>query len=111
MQSIVIDNLLMAALIKSIGNILTAAVPSLVTYLIGRKVFKEKKLLKELRLAYSDLQFLLQVEIHHCQEHKVTSEQSLKLKIRNSVKHESDCNWSGKNTLSRLSKKLEQTNV
>ena len=99
----------MGILIKSMGNILTASVPSLVTYLIGRKVFKEKELKKELRRTYSDLQYLLQVEIYHCEEHKLNFDQSFKQKIRDSVKHETDCTWSGRNTLPQLSKKMERT--
>jgi hypothetical protein len=101
MQNIVFDNLLVMAIIKALGNILTAAVPSVVTYIIGKKLVKNRRLQKRLDIALTDLKFLLMVEQFHCREHTITAGKSNKLTIRNCVKQESDCVWSGKNTLSR----------
>ncbi|MEH6454772.1 MAG: hypothetical protein V7749_00490 [Cocleimonas sp.] len=106
MQNIVFDNLLVMAIIKALGNILTAAVPSVVTYIIGKKLVKNRRLQKRLDIALTDLKFLLMVEQFHCREHTITAGKSNKLTIRNCVKQESDCVWSGKNTLSRIERSI-----
>lgn len=108
MTSIVIDNLLLAALVKSIGNIITAAVPSIVTYFISKKVVNELALKKKLSTAYKDIQFLLQVESFHCRANKENTGQSYKVTIRNSVKNETDLEFSGKHTFSSVSRKLSE---
>jgi hypothetical protein len=104
MQNIVIDNLLLVACIKAFGNILTAAVPSIVTYYIGRKVINERKLQRKLDVALSDIAFLLMVESFHCREHLESQGKSNKRNIRDCVKHETSLKWSGRNTLSRIDK-------
>lgn len=106
MQNIVIDNLLVMAIIKTVGNILTAAVPSLAAYIIGKKVVNNNKLQRRLDSALSDIQFLLMVEKLHCREHMITEGKSNKLAIRNCVKHELGFFWSGKNTLSRIDRTI-----
>lgn len=108
MQNIVIDNLLMMELIKALGNILTAAVPSIAAYYIGRKVINERKLQSKLDTALGDIAFLLMVENFHCREHLLTQGKSNKLNIRYCVKQETHLVWSGRNTLSRIEKAVEQ---
>lgn len=104
MQNIVIDNLLMMELIKALGNILTAAVPSIAAYYIGKKVVNEQKLQSKLDVALGDIAFLLAVEDFHCREHLVTQGRSNKRNIRDCVKQETALVWSGRNTLSRIDK-------
>ena len=104
MQNIVIDNLLMMELIKALGNILTASVPSIVAYYIGKKVVNERKLQSKLDVALGDIAFLLTVEDFHCREHLVTQGISNKRNIRDCVKQETTLVWSGRNTMSRIDK-------
>ncbi|MGI2115652.1 hypothetical protein ACRWQL_00540 (plasmid) [Shewanella sp. HL-SH4] len=106
MQNIVIDNLIVVAMIKAIGNILTAAVPSIVTYWLGKKLLRVSKLQKKLNTALKDIQFLLLVEDHHCKEHLVFQKKSKKFTIRNQVKQETNFDWSGKNTLSSIDRAI-----
>jgi hypothetical protein len=106
MDNIIIDNVLIVALITALGIILTAAVPSLVTYLLGRKVFNQRKLQEKLNIALTDLQYMLMVEELHCREHLSDVGQTKRQTIRNCVKNESNLSWSGKFTLSRINKEL-----
>ncbi|WP_282109342.1 hypothetical protein [Shewanella algicola] len=106
MQNIVIDNLLVMAIIKAVGNILTAAVPSTVTYLIGRKLINQRKLQEKLNLALSDIQYLLLLEKLHCREHQIDVGQSKKQLMRDCVKHETNLSLSGRFTFSRINREL-----
>ncbi|QIR16341.1 hypothetical protein [Shewanella aestuarii] len=107
MQSIVIDNLVLVALVKAIGNILTAAVPSITTYIIGKKLIARERLKRKLNVALMDIQYLLMVEALHCREHMEYQGKSNKRTIRNLVNQETKFIWSGKNTLSQIDKAME----
>lgn len=95
-------------LIKAGGNILTALIPSLVSYYLGRKLIKSKQLKQDLKLALNDIKFLLSVEKLHCREHQERGGESKRIRIRNSVKAERALEWSGKFTLSQIIKKLKK---
>lgn len=95
-------------LIKAGGNILTAFIPSLVSYYLGRKLIKSKQLKQDLKLALNDIKFLLSVEQLHCREHQERDGESKRQRIRNSVKAERAQEWSGKFTLSQIIKKLKK---
>lgn len=94
-------------LIKAGGNILTALIPSLVSYYLGRKLIQSKQLKQDLKLALNDIKFLLSVEQLHCREHREREGESKRQMIRNSVKTERGLEWSGKFTLSQIIKKLK----
>ncbi|EPR7484031.1 hypothetical protein ACU8KO_002656 [Vibrio alginolyticus] len=95
-------------LIKAGGNVLTAAIPSVVSFYLGRKLMNSAKLKEDLKVALSDIRFLLAVEELHCREHKELEGQSKHLTMRKSVKAERQLDWSGKFSLSRITKKLEK---
>ncbi|HFI9381184.1 TPA: hypothetical protein ACGSTL_001339 [Vibrio parahaemolyticus] len=103
-----IETQITVELIKAGGSVLTAAIPSVVSFYLGRKLMKSAKLKEDLKVALSDIRFLLAVEELHCREHKELEGQSKHLTMRKSVKAERQLDWSGKFSLSRITKKLEK---
>lgn len=105
-MTVVIDNALAIAVIKSVGNILTASVPSLVSFILARRLIKTKQVQKDLKVALSDIEYLLGVEEHHCREHNENHGESMRNRIRKSVTDEVGLRWSGKFSKSKIAVKL-----
>ncbi len=102
------DPKVLIELIKAGGNILTATIPSVVSFYLGRKLIKSSKLKSDLKVALNDIRFLLAVEDLHCREHSELTNKSKRHTIRSSVRSERLLNWSGKFSLSRAIKYIEK---
>lgn len=103
-----IDQQVYIELIKAGGSVLATTVPSIVSFYLGRKLINKIKLKEDLKLAMSDILFLLAVEELHCRAHKELNGQSKRLIMRKSVKLEKQLEWSGKFSPSLITKKLEK---
>ena len=95
-------------LIKAGGSILTATIPSVVSFYLGRKFINAAKIKEQYKTALNDIVYLLGVEELHCREHKEISDKSMRQTIRTAVKVERQLAWSGKNSLSKIAKHLEK---
>lgn len=95
-------------LIKVVGLIVAAGVPSVAALVINRSRQKKEKLQNELKLALNDIRFLLSVEAEHGRKwQEETGASNLKL-VRKTVHATEHLNWSGKNSLHRVVKKLSE---
>lgn len=104
------DKNVLIELIKALSLVTASAIPSLVSYWLGVRLIQRKKLETNLKIAISDLEFLLAVERLHCREHTENSGKSNRNLIRQAVSIETDLTWSGNFSLSRIKKKLNQLN-
>ena len=92
------DPQIIAAVIQGASGIAAAIIAATAAALIGRKFVKQAKLRESLRMAVSDIAFLLAVEAAHCEIHREQSGSSLKLKIREAVRESEGTDYSGKFT-------------
>lgn len=105
-----IDQAIVIELIKAGGNILTAAIPSIVSFYIGKKVMASTELKAKYATAMQDIMFLLELEKKHCREHKETTGSTKRQSMRDAVKNETDLTWSGKFTGSQIVRRLRKLN-
>lgn len=103
-----IDPKVLVELVKAGGSILTATIPSVVSFYLGRKFINVAQIKERYKTALNDIVYLLSVEDLHCREHKETQDKTLRQTVRTAVKTERQLSWSGKNSLSSISKKLEK---
>ena len=89
-----------AALIATLGSILSTLIGAITAALIGKRIIKQEKLQKDLKAALSDIEFLLMVEREHCDENKRHQRQSNFQTIRNKIRKE--YSWSGRFTPGRV---------
>jgi len=89
-----------AALISTLGSILSTLIGAITAALIGKRIIKQEKLQKDLQIAVSDIEFLLMVEREHCDENKRQLRQSNFQTIRNKIRKE--YSWSGRFTPGRV---------
>lgn len=101
-------NEMVIELINAGGSILTATIPSVVSFYLGRKFLNVAKFKELYKIALKDIQFLLGVEELHCREHKEAIDKSLRTTIRNYAKVERGLEWSGKHTPSQIAKHFDQ---
>lgn len=92
-----IDPSYVPALIAAGSGIVT----SLITGLIGKRFANIKALQEKLKLAQSDISYLLKVEEIHCETLKQATGESNKLRIRRQAESEG-VTWSGQFTPGRL---------
>lgn len=95
------DPAVQAALIESVGNLLTAIIATTCAALIGQQISDRRRLKERLSLAQNDIAFLLAVEEEHCNLHKEAKGQTLKQTVRKSAT-ERGITWSGKFTPGRV---------
>lgn len=105
-----IDQAILIELIKAGGNILTATIPSVVSFYIGRKIMASKELKEKYRTAMNDIMYLLELEKKHCREHKETSGSTKRQSMRDAVKNETALEWSGKFTPSQIVRRIAKIN-
>ncbi|HBC3404777.1 hypothetical protein R7D97_16320 [Vibrio sp. Vb5031] len=103
-----IETQVLVELIKAGGHILTATIPSLTTFVVGKKIIKNAKLKENYLIALNDIRYLLGVEALHCREHTERDGKPLKQTIRNAVTAERNLEWSGKNTQSQVIRRIEK---
>ncbi len=96
------DPIIAAAWVQGICAIIATAIAAVTASLIGKKFSNYKKLEEKLGIAQKDIEFLLAVEVEHCNIHKENTDSSNKNKIRDYVRDNSLLTWSGKNTPGRL---------
>lgn len=89
---------IIAALIQGTSGIVATIIAAVSAALIGRKFADQAKLKESLKLAVEDIEFLLAVEAAHCEIHREHSGSSLKLKVRESVRENGSCDYSGRFT-------------
>lgn len=95
-------------IIKSAGLIIAAGVPSLAALTISRSRRTKEKLEKDLKVALKDIRFLLNVEAEHGKRSKEETGKSNLLLVRKTVHAEKHLSWSGKNSESKVLKRLEE---
>ena len=103
-----LTNEMVIELIKAGGSILTATIPSVVSFYLGRKFMDVAKLKERYKVALNDILYLLGVEELHCREHMETQDKSLRKTVRDSVRVERGLDWSGKHTPSQIAKRVDQ---
>lgn len=95
------NNALLIQIIESLGIVLAALGPSLVGVLWVRK----NKAVAELKVACNDILFLLEVEKRHGLISELHEGKTNKHNIRAQVRSETNLDWSGKFTPSRIKQK------
>lgn len=103
-------NILLLELIKAGGNILSAVIPCVVTFVLGKRFLKIVKLKQDYITAMNDIRYLLGVEDLHCREHFESHGKSLRQTIRTAVNVERRLEWSGKYTPSQIGKRIDKLN-
>lgn len=88
-----------AALISSIGTLLSTIIGSTTAALIGKRILNQDMLRSDLKTAIADIEFLLLVEREHCAQNKLQRGSSDFQKVRSKVKAQSS--WSGRFTPGR----------
>ena len=90
-----IDPAVQAALIGALGSILAATIAAVCAAAIGKRFVDQQRLRSKLRLAVSDVQFLLQVEAAHCDLQLRHETGATKLSVRELVRAQGAARWSG----------------
>ncbi|MDR9836841.1 MULTISPECIES: hypothetical protein [Herbaspirillum] len=90
-----------AALISGVFSFFTACTVAATTALIGRQIAGRKKLKRDLAIARSDIEMLLEVEKWHTNKHLEYHESNLKLTARKEVRR-MGFEWSGRNTPGKI---------
>ncbi len=99
---------IMVILIKSAGLILAAAMPSIAALMISKSRKKREVLERDLKIALSDLSFMLAVEKEHGRVLQEFTGQSQFRIVRNTIRAQGYLDWSGKFTQHRIAKKIEE---
>ena len=88
--------------------ILTPVAPVYVTYKLALKFLDSKRLVKELLMAYKDLEFFQALEKEHTEIHKLYSNKSFKNTVRDNVRNSSlgNLSLSNSNTPAKLKVKI-----
>jgi len=94
------DPAIIAALIQSIGTLLSAIIAASCAAVIGKIILNRKRLQTDLMSAVEDIAYLLEVESQHCKIHSLASGSSCKQTVRE-LARESGYIWSGKLTPGR----------
>lgn len=94
------DPVVLAAIIQSVGSILSAVIASVCVAILGKIYLNRKRLHAELLLAVKDVAYLLAVEEEHCKIHRLGSGISCKQTVRE-LALESGYTWSGRFTPGR----------
>ena len=94
------DTNVQVALINGLSSISSAAIAAVCAALIGKRFLNQKKLKQNLAEACGDIEFLLQVEAAHCEEHILSGDESNKKRMRDLAK-EMGYVWTGKFTPGR----------
>ena len=94
------DPVVLAALIQSLGSLLSAVIAAICATVFGKIFLNRKRLQAELIVAVEDIAYLLRVEEEHCKIHSIASGSSCKQTIRE-LARESGFSWSGKFTPGR----------
>jgi hypothetical protein len=95
------DRAVQAALIGAAGSIFTGLIAALCAGLIGQQLSGRRHLIERLHTAQRDIEFLLKVEVEHCEMHLATAGKSNKHTVRKRV-HDGGHPWSGRFTPGRV---------
>lgn len=101
------SEILIVELVKALGLILAAGVPSVAVLLVNKSRQKNESLKRDLKKALGDLQFLLAVEAEHGRMSKEATGNSNLLLVRKVVHANDHVSWSGDFHHKRIIKKLE----
>lgn len=101
------SDVLLVEIIKAVGFIVAAGVPSVAVLVINKSRQKNESLKRDLTKALEDLQFLLAVEAEHGRMWREASDKSNLLLVRKIVHARDGVDWSGDFHQKRIVKKLE----
>ncbi|WP_425952953.1 hypothetical protein [Ralstonia pseudosolanacearum] len=96
------DPAVQASIIGAVGTLVASTIAAVCAAIIGKHIANRKRLQEKLRIAQSDIAFLLEVEQLHCEIHKKQGGSSHKNLVREDAKKRG-LEWSGKFTPGRVS--------
>lgn len=94
------DPAVQAALCQALGAIIASVIAAICATVIGKKILNRERLQDALKMAASDIEFLLAVENHHCQHHLDTGATSHRRRKR-ALAIQDGHTWSGRFTPGR----------
>ena len=104
------DPAVQAAIIGALGSVFAAAIAATCAAIVGHQIAGRRRLQDNLQFAIADIQFLLEVEKHHCSAQMTHAGASMKNTIRKRAT-ESGLQWSGRFTPARSAALADSLNI